>query len=121
MYLMTYPLYLRQRVIKFVKEGNSKVEAGRIFGIHRKTIEKWTKAKNLAPKVLPKTRKRKIDKDKLLKHVKEYPEMILSERAKCFCVKTTAIWYQFKQLGITFKKNDKIQGKKIRRTYKIPE
>ena len=118
---MTYPLYLRQRVIKFVKKGNSIVEAGRIFGIHRKTIENWQKADNLTPKTLQKTRKRKLNKELLLKHVKDFPEAILSERAKYFGVVTNAIWYQFKKLGITLKKNDKIQGKKARGTYKIPK
>ena len=116
---MTYPLYLRQRVIKFVKNGGSIVDASRIFGIHRKTIENWKKTPNITPKILPKTRKRKLDKEALLKHVKQYPEAILSERAKYFGVSTNAIWYQFKKLGITFKKNDKIQGTEARGAYKI--
>lgn len=46
---MTYPLYLRQRVIKFVKNGGSIVDASRIFGIHRKTIENWKKTPNITP------------------------------------------------------------------------
>ena len=117
---MAYSLDLRQRVIKFVTDGGSMAQAGRVFAVHHKTIKNWIESDDLRPKTPPKSRNRKLNKQDIFEHVKQYPDMILSDRAKHFNVTTNAIWYQFKKLGITLKKNDKIQGKKISSTYRIP-
>ncbi len=73
-----------------------------------------------APKSPPKSRARKLDQRALLEHVKQYLDMILRQRAKYFGVTINAIWHQFKKLGITLKKNDKIPGKKTLSAYQIP-
>lgn len=117
---MTYSLDLRQRVIKFVTDGRTMSEAGDIFSVHHKTIYNWIKSDDLRPKPPPKSRKRKLDNQEIIEHVKQHPEMILRQRAKHFGVTNNAIWYQFKKLGITLKKNHEIQGTEVRRSYKIP-
>ena len=117
---MTYSLDLRQRVLKFVTDGGTMADAGRIFAVHHKTVYCWLKSEDLRPKSPPKSRNRKLNQQAIFEHVKKHPEMILRDRAKHFGVTNNAIWYQFKKLGITLKKNDKIQGEKVRSTYKIP-
>ena len=66
------------------------------------------------------TRDRKIDKKRLLQRVKENPEDRLIDHAKAFDVEINTIGYPFQTLGITRKKNSKIQGKKAKITYEIP-
>ncbi len=117
---MTYSLDLRQRVIKFVTNGGMIVEAAGFFAVNRKTISGWMKLDDLRPKAPPKSRVRKLNQQALLEHVKQYPDMILRQRANHFGVRINAVWYQFKKLGITLKKNDKIPGKKTLSTYQVP-
>jgi transposase len=41
--LLFYSLDVREKVIVYVKEGKGKMEAVKIFKIHRKTIYRWGK------------------------------------------------------------------------------
>lgn len=66
---MTYQTPHRIAVLSFVAEGGSKVEASRIFKVSRETIYRWLRLDDIAPKPPPKTRHRKIDKDRLSAHV----------------------------------------------------
>ena len=116
---MSYSLDLRQRVINFVNNGGSKMEASRRYEVGRCTLYRWLSSKEPVTKKRL-TRKRKIDKKRLLQRVKDYPDDRLVDHAKAFDVDISAIWYQFKQLGITRKKSTKIQGKKAKTTYRIP-
>lgn len=44
---MSYSLDLRERVIKFIEDGGSKVDAARIFFVCRDTIYSWLKKKSV--------------------------------------------------------------------------
>lgn len=101
---MSYSLDFRQRVVSYVKEGGSKAEASRLFGIERRTLYHWLSAKDLSPRPA-KTRKRKLDKGALAAHVRDYPDWVLRERAEHFGVHINAIWSALQTLRIT-KKND---------------
>jgi transposase len=116
---MTYSLDLRQRVINFVKNGGSKVEASKRYEVGRDTVYRWLSGKNIINKQKL-TRNRKIDTKLLLQRVKDNPDDRLIDHAQVFDVNINAIWYQFQKLGITRKKNSKIQGKEARTTYQIP-
>lgn len=101
---MSYSIDFRQRVVAYVNEGGSKVEAARIFGVGRDTIYRWLSADDISP-CPAKTRNRKLDKLALAKHVEEYPDMILRERAAHFGVRINAVWVALRKLRIR-KKND---------------
>jgi len=47
----------------------------------------------------------------LKKHVNDYPDALLRERASHFCVHIHAIEYAMKQMNLTRKKNSAIPGK----------
>lgn len=104
---MTYSLDLRERAISFVKQGGSKAEAARVFGVNRQTLYNWFGAKDLAPKGCG-PRRRKIDKAALAAHVRAHPDAILRERAAHFGVHTNAIWVALRQMDIR-KKNDALR------------
>jgi len=101
---MSYSVDFRQRAVAYVNEGGSKVDASRIFGIERRTLYHWLSAKDLSPRPA-KTRRRKLDKAALAKHVQDYPDMILRERAAHFGVHINAVWVALQKLRIS-KKND---------------
>ena len=100
---MAYSLDLRQRVVDYVEQGHSVPEAVAVFQVSKATIYRWRNRPSLAPTVV-KTRRRKLDKAALERHVRDYPEARLMDRARVFGVHPSAISYGFKRWGITVKK-----------------
>lgn len=98
--IMSYSLDFRQRVVAYVRDGGTKTEASRIFGIERRTLYHWLSAKDLSPHPA-KTRKRKLDKAALAAHVRDYPDLVLRERAAHFGVRINSIWSALQALRIT--------------------
>lgn len=105
---MTYSIDLRERVVAFCRSGGGKTEAARRFGVHRLTVYGWLGAKSLEPKKHGR-RKRKLDRDLLQKHVDDFPDQTLKERAAAFGVAANAIWYALQQMKISNKKNFQIR------------
>lgn len=103
---MTYDIDLRERVVKYVHNGGSQMEAVRLFEVDRKTIYHWLRREDLSPTVV-KTRERKLDKSALAAHVRDYPDALLRERSEHFGVTPSAIWRSIRRLNIR-KKNDEV-------------
>ena len=96
---MSYSADLRNRVVSYVKAGGSKIEAARRFDISRRTVYNWLASVNLPPK--PRApHARKFDLGALRRHVQEYPDAILSERAQQFGVSISTIWYHLNQMNL---------------------
>lgn len=108
---MTYSTDLRDRVLAFVKQGGSKVEAAERFGVHRLTIYSWLRQPLQRPQVR-RTRQRKLGKAALQQHVRTYPDAVLRERAEHFGVHPNAIWYALQHMNISVKKNTAVSRKK---------
>ncbi len=102
---MSYSVDLRERVVAYVSGGGSKTEASRIFGVGRPTIYRWLSMSDLRPRPA-KTRKRKLDKDQVAKHVEMYPDALLRERAAEFGVTPSGMWRALRKMRISCKKND---------------
>ena len=102
---MTYSIDLRKRVLNFVNEGGSKAESSRRFGVSLWCVNDWCKRKDLAPKVHSQ-RSRKIDKEDLRRHVEQYPDALLRERAQHFGVRINAVWSMMRKMNLTHKKTD---------------
>ena len=107
---MTYSTDLRKRVVTFVNEGGSKAGASRRFEVSLWCVNDWCKRDDLSPKPHP-LRHRKIDKEALRRHVQEYPDALLRERAQHFGVHINAIWYSMRKMKLTHKKNDALHRK----------
>ena len=101
---MAYGIDYRRRVISFVKEGGSKLEAARLFKIHPETVYEWLKrGEDLSPRPA-KTRRRKVDKQALRQHVRECPDALLRERAAVFKVTPEAVCYLMKTMKLVKKR-----------------
>lgn len=114
---MSYSIDLRRKVIGYIEKGGSRVEACRIFGISRKTIYHWFHRENLFP-TPARTRRRKLDKLALARHVRNHPDALLRERAAYFDVHINAIWVALGKMEVT-KKNDTLRPKRFRTTHRL--
>ena len=105
--MKAYALDLRERVVKFIQKGGSKVEAARHFGLARSSVYRYLGAVQTGT-LTPKTswgKWRKLDPEKLQAHVKKHPDATLKEIQKVFGVSHHAVWVRLGQLGFTLKKN----------------
>jgi transposase len=103
---------IRIRVISFVRDGGSKAEAARRFGVSRMSVFNWLRCGETVTqysKPGPRTA-RKIDRLELQQHVKDYPDMTQAERGNIFGVSRFCIWHNLKQLRVSRKKNDALHA-----------
>ena len=103
--VMSYSSDLRKCVLDFVSNGGSKAEAERTFGISRRTIYNWLETETPFASEKPGSKgPRQIAYDALEKHVADFPDNTLAERAEYFGVSKGCISYTLKKLNITRKK-----------------
>ena len=120
--MKAYGLDLRERVVKFLKGGGSKVEAARRFDLGRRTVYRYlaaAQAGTLAPKKSW-GKWRKLDPEKLRAHVKKHPAATLKELQTVFGVSHHAVWVRLGQLGFTLKKTHKISRAQRGATLALP-
>jgi transposase len=102
---MRYSSDFRKCVLDFIKNGGSKAEASRTFGVSRPCIYNWLAAEDpLTWKKPGPQGPRCLDYDALAKHVADFPDSTLLERAAHFEVSRHGIWYALSKLNITRKK-----------------
>lgn len=106
---MAYSVDYRKKAIEYWEKGSTKDELYEVFGIYPARIYEWKKheAKTGSLKAqYPKTRKRKIDLQKLEQAIERKPDAYLSELAKEFDCTESAIFYALKRLKTTVKKSN---------------
>jgi transposase len=104
---MAYSIDFRKRAIAFMDEGHTGKELREAFKIWPSEVNKWRKLLEETGSLKPKyrkTRKRKIDLQKLQQAIERKPDAYLSELAKEFNCTDSAIYYALKRLKITLKK-----------------
>jgi len=107
-----YDISIRQKVLSLLKKGKTQEEVSNFLSISIRTIQRWCRSEKLGESLKPKTnnpRQRKINKDDLLKYVKEFPDKTLKEIGKVFGVAHSSVDRMLKKLSITLKKNDSLQ------------
>ena len=109
---MAYSLDLRERVVRFINEGGSKIDAHRHFGISLWCIRNWCRRSTLEATYSHQGRPRKVALEALRLDIQEHPDRLLRERAKHFKVHINSIWHACRVMKITHKKNTSIHRKK---------
>lgn len=89
---MAYPEKLRERALQAVRNGHSKAEVRKMFGLGENTLKAW---ENLE----------KVDRDQLLQLYRENPYSTNKETAITFNCSISGIRGTQKVLDITRKKN----------------
>jgi len=109
---MAYSLDLRKRVVRFIREGGSKAEAHRHFGVSLWCIRNWCNRPTLEATYSHQGRPRKVGLEDLRENIQTHPDKLLRERAKHFNVHINSIWHARRVLKITYKKNSSVHRKK---------
>lgn len=109
---MAYSVDLRERVVNYIAEGNSKAKAARTFRVGRSTIYDWLKRESLTPDKPGPTKPWKLCPDALQAHVIESPDAYQHERGAELGVSRHVVLYGLKRLKITRKKNDNLSGER---------
>jgi transposase len=108
--MKAYSMDLRERIVEFVGQGNSKAEASRLFNTCWKTVARYCKAAengDLTPKPQGGSAKRFAD-ETLRNAVRDSPSATLKKHAKALGVTHVAVWRRLRQLAITLKKTPEI-------------
>jgi len=104
--MKAYSLDLRERIVGFVKQGGSKAEATRRFGVSKWTVYRYVEADRggcLAPRPCG-GRQKKFEDDTLRGEVKARPSAKLKEYGESLGVSHVAVWRRLRRLAITLKK-----------------
>ena len=104
---MIYSIDLKKRVLAFIEEGHSKVEASKIFQVSKRSIFLWIKQKKEKGELkltLYDRKPYKIDESALIQYVQKNPDHYLREIAASFNVSISAVFYALRRLKITLKK-----------------
>ena len=82
-----YSLDLRERVIKFIKSGNTQVLAARVFALNLSTVTRWYLRYQKEGNCLPRKRLgvgSKIDQKALIIYITSNPDAALKDSSKKF-------------------------------------
>src|ERR1700753_2122926 len=101
---MTYSVDFRKKVVAFVHSGGGQAEAARHFDISLWCVRDWLARKDLAPRQKGVPRHRKLDKEALRAHVRDYPDALLRERAQHFGVRISSMGWALQHIKVTRKK-----------------
>lgn len=114
---MSYSVDMRERVIRFIKEGGTKTEAAQLFKLSRQTLYNWTRkleSRGTLEDPPPRRPWKKIDPHKLKALIQEKPDATQNELAQHFNVHQTAIKYALSRLKITRKKRPRSIAKETK-------
>ena len=110
---MAYSIDFIKRAVAYKQEGHSLKQLREAFGIPSETYYNWKEklANGYCGAKIKRERNRKIDKEKLLRAVKDKPDAYLYELAEQFNCSITAVFYALKKLNITLKKRPLLMQK----------
>ena len=104
---MGYSIDLRKRVIQFIEEGGSAIEAAGRFSVTRQTVYNWIKKKQCTGSLkdnAPRRPWRRLNANEVIVFVESNPDLTLSEFASHFGVGSSTMCEALKRLKITRKK-----------------
>jgi transposase len=102
-----YSLDLRERVIKFIVEGNTQTMAAKVFTLNLSTVSRWYLCHRKEGYCNPRKRlgaKSKIDKESLKSYIAKNPNATLQEVSREYGISLWGIYYWLKKLGFSYKK-----------------
>ncbi|TMR59390.1 transposase [Streptococcus pseudopneumoniae] len=108
---MAYSTDFKQRALDYIKEGNSHVEAAKVFDVGVRTLFTWEKNLREQGHLERKKRvvkNRKIPLEELKSFVEAHPDAFLREIAAHFDCAIPSVWAALKQMKVTSKKDDEL-------------
>jgi len=111
-----YSLDLREKVISFLKNGNSNKQTSIVFKLNQKTVANWYYRYKNEGHYLPRKRlgaKPRIKKNDFVSYVNNNPNATSEDIGKAFNVSASGARYWLRKLGYSYKK-------KPLHTWKLP-
>ncbi|WP_316354518.1 IS630 transposase-related protein [Candidatus Trichorickettsia mobilis] len=102
-----YSTDLRKKVILYLNNNHSQLEASKLFNIHKNTINRWYIRYKKEGHVEPRVRRgfqSKVDKSNLERYVLANPEIKLSEIGVRYGITASQAGRILRQLGFSYKK-----------------
>lgn len=115
--MKSYSLDLRERLVAGRQRGQSAQDLARVFGVSKRSIERYWKRHGLEATLEPKARggyrrSRLEGHDSLLHQwIEAQPDLTLEELQERLrqeldiSIGTTALWHRLEKLGLSYKKN----------------
>ncbi len=113
-----YSLDLRKKVINYINNGHSQIEASVVFSIHKNTVNRWCVRYKEEGHVKPRVRlgfQSKIDKESLTKYVLRNPNIKLSEIGRQYGITASQASRVLHKLGFSYKKKPSPMWKQMKR------
>lgn len=104
---MSYSKDLRERVITYLKEGNTQEKTSSTFKVGKATIKRWLKLlseKGDLEKKELKRKAQKFDSEKLDTYIKEKPNALIKDVAEYFNGSQSGAYYALERTKNTYKK-----------------
>jgi transposase len=115
--MKTYSRDLRQRIVAARQQGHSAQEIARLFGVSKRSVERFWKKYLATGAVEPKQRggyrRSRLEKHdrQLRRWIKEKADLTLAQLQERIAQElgvelgTTALWHRLERLGLSYKKN----------------
>lgn len=114
-----YSVDLREKVIKFIKAGNSQRKASIVFGLNKMTINRWHLRYKSEGHCLHKLRlgsKPSIEKETFIQYVKNHPDARAEDIAGEFGISASGARYWLRKVGFSYKKKPSPMWKQAKRS-----
>ena len=114
-----YSLDLRERVIEYIKLGNSQQTSAKIFMVSKSSVSRWWIRYEKEGIIKPKPRlgsKGKIDPNQLKSYVENNEDKTLAEIAVVFKVSICSVYKRLKKLGYSYKKKPSPMWKQTKKS-----
>ena len=113
-----YSLDLRERVIKYLEDGNSQRAAATIFKLSKTTVSTWYVRYKSQQSYAPKQRlgsKPSIEIDNFTKYVEDNPNSTAFDLGKQFGISAAGARYWLNKLNFSYKKKPSPMWKQIKK------
>jgi transposase len=103
-----YSVDLRKKVVAYVKQTGSLIEASRLFTVSYSSVQRWLRQEKQSGHLRPQARTKlphKINYEALLQYIKDRPDATLKEMAAHFAMSIAGIYCALKRLKVTRKKS----------------
>jgi transposase len=121
--LMAYSEQFRKEVMEYIDGFYSQDYVAKLFGLSPKTVWNWVQQRkeqgHLGPKKSADRAPRKLPKNALLQYIRDNPDAFLREIADHFKCAKSSVERRLKKLGVSYKKNSAVQGKRREKAQRI--
>lgn len=116
--MQAYSIDLRQKVIEFVKQGNTQKSAAKIFNLNKATVNRWCLRHKNEGHIRPRKnlgKKASVSKVEFEGYVRANPNFTTADMGKYFNISSPGALYYLRKFGFSYKKKPLAMWKQVRK------